>query len=56
MVLYVGRGERERLLELLVSDPNFEWLMIDASYIKVHPHQDAFGRGCTWYADQNTYL
>ena len=21
-----------------VQDPDFEWLMIDASYIKVHPH------------------
>jgi len=20
------------------DDPDFEWLMIDASYIKVHPH------------------
>ena len=32
------RGEWERLLEILVNDPDFEWLMIDASYIKVHPH------------------
>ena len=26
------------LLEILVTDPDFEWLMIDASHIKVHPH------------------
>jgi len=30
--------EWERLLELLVDDPDFEWLMINASHIKVHPH------------------
>ena len=23
---------------MLVQDPDFEWLMIDLSYIKVHPH------------------
>jgi len=26
------------LLEQLVTEPNYEWLMIDASHIKVHPH------------------
>ena len=26
------------LFNLFVQDPDFEWLMIDASYIKVHPH------------------
>ncbi len=26
------------LLEVLVVEPDFEWLMIDASHIKVHPH------------------
>jgi transposase len=26
------------LLEKLVNDPDFEWLMIDASHVKVHPH------------------
>lgn len=31
-------GVWERLLELLISEPDFEWLMIDASHIKVHPH------------------
>jgi hypothetical protein len=25
-------------LEQLVTEPDFEWLMIDASHIKVHPH------------------
>jgi transposase len=28
----------EKLLEQIVNEPDFEWLMIDASHIKVHPH------------------
>ena len=28
----------EQLLEILISEPDFEWLIIDASHIKVHPH------------------
>ena len=28
----------EKLLEQLVVEPDYEWLMIDASHIKVHPH------------------
>jgi hypothetical protein len=28
----------EALLEQLIDDPDYEWLMIDASHIKVHPH------------------
>ena len=32
------RGVWERLLDSVIDDPDFEWLMIDASYIKVHPH------------------
>ena len=31
-------GVWEKLLEVLIDNPNFEWLMIDASHIKVHPH------------------
>ena len=31
-------GVWEKLLEQLVDSPDFEWLMIDASHIKVHPH------------------
>ena len=27
----------EKLLEILIDDPDFEWLMIDASHCKVHP-------------------
>ncbi len=27
-----------QLPEMVIDDPDFEWLMIDASYIKVHPH------------------
>jgi transposase len=32
------KGIWERLLEQLVDAPDFEWLLIDASHIKVHPH------------------
>ena len=32
------RGVWESLLENMIEDPDFEWLMIDASHIKVHPH------------------
>ena len=28
----------EKLLEQLVTDVDYEWLMIDASHVKVHPH------------------
>lgn len=31
-------GAWEALLEKLVNDPDYEWLIIDASHIKVHPH------------------
>jgi transposase len=32
------RGIWEKLLEQLIDVPDFEWLMIDASHVKVHPH------------------
>ena len=32
------KGIWEGLLEKLVDDADFEWLMIDASHVKVHPH------------------
>lgn len=32
------KGVWEGLLEKLVDEADFEWLMIDASHIKVHPH------------------
>ena len=32
------QGIWEKLLEQLMETPDFEWLMIDASHIKVHPH------------------
>ena len=37
-VLWRDRGVWEQLLDTVIDDPDFEWLMIDASYIKVHPH------------------
>jgi len=32
------KGIWARLLEIFIDDPDFEWLMIDSSYIKVHLH------------------
>ena len=32
------KGIWEKLLEKLIAEPDFEWLMIDASHIKVPPH------------------
>jgi transposase len=32
------KGIWERILEALIDSPDFEWLIIDASHIKVHPH------------------
>jgi transposase len=31
-------GRWERILEALAQSPDYEWLMIDASHCKVHPH------------------
>ena len=36
--IWVRRGVWAGLLEAVMDDPDFEWLMIDASYIKAHPH------------------
>ena len=35
------RGIWEKLLDVLIDEPDYEWLMIDASHVKVHP--DASG-------------
>ena len=32
------RGVWEKLLNIVSDEPDLEWLMIDASHIKVHPH------------------
>jgi transposase len=32
------KGVWERLLEVLIDEPDYEWLMIDASHCKVRPH------------------
>jgi len=32
------KGIWEALLERLVAEADFEWLMIDATHVKVHPH------------------
>jgi transposase len=32
------KGIWENVLEALIQEPDYEWLMIDASFVKVHPH------------------
>jgi len=32
------KGLWEQILERLISEPDMEWLIIDASHVKVHPH------------------
>ena len=32
------KGIWENLLSQIIDEPDFEWIMIDASHIKVHPH------------------
>jgi transposase len=32
------RGVWEKLFELLIDEPDMEWLMVDASHVKIHPH------------------
>ena len=45
------KGIWEALLEKLIDEPDYEWLMIDASHIKVHPHA-AGARGGNEAMDQ----
>jgi transposase len=35
---WIKRGFWYKLLEILTVEPDFEWLMIDGSHIKAHPH------------------
>ena len=32
------KGIWVKMLEALIDEPDYEWLMIDASHVKVHPH------------------
>ena len=32
------KGVWENLLETVIDEPDYEWIMIDGSHIKVHPH------------------
>ena len=32
------KGQWEKILETLADSPDYEWLMIDVSHCKVHPH------------------
>ena len=36
---WIDKGVWESVLTHLIEDPDYEWLMIDASHIKVHPHE-----------------
>ena len=35
----------ESLLEIVITEPDMEWLMIDGSYVKVHPHASGAKKG-----------
>ena len=35
---WCDRHHWDYILEKLIDEPDFEWLMIDASFCKVHPH------------------
>jgi transposase len=39
------KGQWESLLEVLLNEPGYEWLMIDAGHCKVHPDAAAGARG-----------
>lgn len=65
-ICWRDKGVWERLLEVVIDQPDYEWLMIDALHCKVYPHaagavggnQDmsrtkgvSSGRGYAWFAD-----
>ena len=35
---WCDKGIWDNILEQLIDEPDFEWLLIDASHCKVHPH------------------
>jgi len=35
---WVKAGIWEQLLEILIEDKEYEWLLLDTSHVKVHPH------------------
>jgi len=37
-ISWCDKDIREKLLEVLIDDPDYEWLMIDASHCNVLPH------------------
>ncbi len=39
------KGIWEKILERLIDEPDMEWLIIDASHVKVHPHAAGAGGG-----------
>jgi transposase len=42
----------EKLLEVLIDEPDFEWLMIDAGHCKIHPHAAGAKLGVFSYGPQ----
>ncbi len=37
-IRWCDKGIWEKLLEILIDNPDYKWLMIDASHCKVYPH------------------
>ena len=48
------RGIWEKLLEIVMIEPDYEWIMIDATHMKVHPH--AAGAVGGYGAAQRLYI
>ena len=40
-----NKGVWEKILEKLADNPDYEWLMIDANHIIVHPHLAGIVKG-----------
>ncbi len=49
-------GVWEKILGTLIDDPDFEWLIVDATHCKVHPHAAgaAWGGGATACPPEST--
>ena len=49
------KGVWEALLEMFVKEPDMEWLMIDASHSKVHPHASGAKGGAQYLLADRGY-
>jgi transposase len=43
------RGIWEQLLEVVIGDPDYIWLMIDATFVRCHQHAAGARGGNQWY-------